>query len=150
MTWLFVAAALQPPNRERSRRSAEPAEWLNCKNESGELLDQIETGYYYARKKQSKKKQEVSMREKIAGTKLYVRNFGVGRSRILLIEPEDVTTGYAPIRISGCSVILFNERVRSELSKFYYRVSSRPKRNKVFPGGISSAADAGLKQFVGR
>ena len=88
-------------------------------------------------------------RENLEGTSLQIRNFGTGRSRIVLIEPTDTSKGvYDPVRIDGCSVILWNGSVRSELSKFYMRVNSRPKRNEVFPGGISSAADDGLKKFV--
>ena len=87
------------------------------------------------------------MREKLPGTRLYVRNFGRGRSRITIIEPEDLT-GYDPVRISGCSVILFNQGVVSDLREFYRRVPSRPKRNEVFPGGIGSTADDSLKKFL--
>ncbi len=86
-------------------------------------------------------------RERLEGTTIFVRNFGRGRSRITVIEPAD-TTEYDPIRISGCSIILFNKSVVSDLSKFYRRVSSRPKRNEVFPGGIGSTADQSLKQFL--
>lgn len=87
-------------------------------------------------------------REALEGTSIFVRNFGRGRSRITIIEPRN-TTEYDPIRISGCAIILFNKSVVSELSKFYGRVSSRPKRNEVFPGGIGSTADQSLKQFLG-
>ena len=87
-------------------------------------------------------------REPIPGTNIFIRNFGRGRSRITLIEPEQ-TTGYAPIRIEGCSVILFNSSVVSELSRFYRRVNSRPKRNEIIPGGIGSTADLALKRFLG-
>ena len=83
----------------------------------------------------------------LSDTNLYIRNFGKGRSRITIIEPENVTN-YDPIRISGCSVILFNDTVISELNKFYHHVASRPKRNKVFPGGIGSTADQGLKKYL--
>lgn len=90
------------------------------------------------------------MRTKLAGTNLYIRNFDAGRSRIVIIEPENVDSGYEPIRIQGCSIILFNGNVRSELSKFYNRVNSRPKRNETFPGGIGSSADEALKLFAVR
>ena len=86
-------------------------------------------------------------RVRLEGTGLFVRNSGIGRSRIVFIEP-DVLVGYDPIRIQGSSVILWNMSVRSELSKFYGRVNSRPRRNEVFPGGVSSAADDGLKKFI--
>ncbi len=84
----------------------------------------------------------------IPGTKLHIRNFGRGRSRITIIEPEK-TVDYDPIRIEGCSVILFNRTVISELGNFYRRVNSRPKRNGIIPGGIGSTADLALKQFLG-
>ncbi len=88
-------------------------------------------------------------RMKLEGTGLHVRNFGVGRSRLTIIEPDDVACGYDPIRIQGCSVILFNASVRPQLSKFYAQVYSRPRRNDVFPGGISSTADDSIKEYLG-
>ena len=87
-------------------------------------------------------------RELLPGTNIYVRNFGSGRSRITLIEPE-VVTDYDPIRITGCSIVLFNGSVDRELGKFYRRVASRPKRNEIFPGGIGSTADHSLKKYLG-
>ncbi len=86
-------------------------------------------------------------RVRLEGTDVFVRNFGIGRSRIVIIEPK-VMVGYEPVRIQGCSVILWNGTMRSELSKFYTRVDSRPRRNEVFPGGISSKADIGLKLYA--
>jgi len=87
-------------------------------------------------------------REKIPTTKLYIRNFGRCRSRITVIEPEK-PTGYDPVRIEGCSIILFNPQVRTELSKFYHQISSRPRRNRTIPGGIGSTADHAIKQYLG-
>ncbi|MEM7114090.1 MAG: hypothetical protein AAF614_16765 [Chloroflexota bacterium] len=88
-------------------------------------------------------------RQQIPETNLYVRNFGRGRSRITFIEPEDVSCGYDPLRIEGCSVVLFNSSVGSELGRFYRRVGSRPRRNELIPGGIGSTADHALKKFLG-
>ncbi len=65
----------------------------------------------------------------------------------MLVEPE-VVEEYDPVRIEGCSVILLNRSVVSELNKFYQRVNSRPKRNELIPGGIGSTADDSLKRFL--
>lgn len=86
-------------------------------------------------------------RQKLKGTNLYVRNFGSGRSRIMIIEPETFDD-YDPIRVRGCSVVLFNLSVMSELGRFYARSKSRYSRNEVFPGGISSTADVAIKNTV--
>ena len=87
------------------------------------------------------------MREQIVGTTLWVRNFGAGRSRITVIEPTELT-GYDPVRLVGCSVLLWNGTMRAELRGLYMRENSRPKRNAVFPGGIGSSADAALKLYA--
>ncbi len=87
------------------------------------------------------------MREAIKGTNLYVRNFGRGRSRIMFIEPEKLTD-YAPIRIEGCSVVLFNASVIPDLAAFFEEADSRPKRGKAIAGGIGSSADESLKRFL--
>ncbi len=87
------------------------------------------------------------MRESIKGTKLYVRNFGRGRSRITFIEPEELIE-YDPIRIKGCAVVLISASVIPELAAFYQTADTRPKRGKVFPGGIGSSADESIKRFL--
>ena len=87
-------------------------------------------------------------RQPIPNTTLYVRNLGKGRSRIMIIEPENLDA-YRPIKINNAATILYNDTVIPELKQLFEENNSRPRRHKVIPGGIGSAADEGLRKFLG-